>query len=463
MLASLGRGWSSAPRREPLLAEGQGSPVSFSLFVADPLTLALALSALFAGASVALFATRNGSPLGLGREAHGEVSNLGKPRWPYFQSALTLRLVIAVIIRFASASDFFAPDRMGYEAGGQALANDWAGGSVASAELVVQRYAAELNFYHYLNGVSFYVGAGPWLILFLNCVIGALVPGLLASITGRLGGSFAARRYAALLGAFFPSMVLWSAINIRDIWALTAILFALDSALAVRDRLSPVRFGVLAASMVLLGALRSYMFVLVALGIAVSVVASLSMSRVRGFIAALASALLCLYLYSTTGFGEQWVQDASLERVAEIRQGMTQGAQSAYLVEADISTPEGAMRFIPLGMAYFWLAPFPWAIRGLRQALTIPETLFLYWLIPHFVRGLRQSFGQHFSQAAMVACVIAVISMAYALVEGNSGTAYRHRAQVLGPVLAVAAIGLSVQRQRRAAQPSRGLEAISSR
>lgn len=422
--------------------------------MSDPLNVVLALSALFAGVCVALFASRQGQARPVHAEAREESS--ADSRWPFFQSALALRLALAVIIRLTGASDFFAPDRKGYEAAGQALASSWAGGSAASVDLIVRGYSGEVNFYHYLSGASFYLGTGPWLILLLNCLIGALVPGLLASITGRLGGDSSARRYAALLGAFFPSMVLWSAINIRDIWALTAILFALDSALAVRERLSPVRFAVLAASMILLGALRSYMFVLVALGIAVSVVASLSLNRARAFIAALASALLCLYLYSSTGFGQQWVQDASFERLAEIRQGMTQGAQSAYLEEADVSTPEGALRFIPLGLAYFWLAPFPWAIRGLRQALTLPEMLFLYWVIPHFIRGLRQSFAQHFSQAAMVACVVAVISMAYALVEGNSGTAYRHRAQALGPVLAVAAIGLSLQRGRATldAQPT---------
>lgn len=409
----------------------------------DPLTLVLALSALFAGVCIALFATKNTELMVPGRDTGDDgVFSL---RWPYFRSAFAVRVGFAVIIRALGISDFFAPDRNGYEAGGQALATNWAGGSFVSPEMVVRRYSGDLNFYHYLNGVSFYLGSGPWLILLLNCLIGALVPGLVASIASHLGGTPTSRRYAALLGAFFPSMVLWSSINIRDIWALTAILFALDSALAVRERPSVVRFAVLAASMSLLGLLRSYMFVLVALGIAASVVASLSVNRVRGFVAALASALLCLYLYSTTGFGHQWVQDASLERIAEIRQGMAQGAQSAYLEDADVSTPEGALRFIPLGMAYFWLAPFPWMIRGLRQALTLPEMLLLYWLISPLARGLRHSFGRHFSQAAMVACVVGVVSMAYALVEGNSGTAYRHRAQVLGPVLSICAIGLAAR------------------
>ena len=38
---------------------------------------------------------------------------------------------------------------------------------------------------------------------------------------------------------------------------------------------------------------------------------------------------------------------------------------------ADISTPEKALVFLPKGMAYFLLAPFPWMLGSIRQVLDL--------------------------------------------------------------------------------------------
>ncbi len=107
------------------------------------------------------------------------------------------------------------------------------------------------------------------------------------------------------------------------------------------------------------------------------------------------------------------------------------------------------MRFLPIGLAHFWLGPFPWEIRNVRQAIALPELFVLYWLIPWFVLGLMRAARTHFGRAASVTSVIAVVSIAYSFVEGNYGTAYRHRAQVLAPVIAVIGIGLSERQRRR--------------
>jgi len=375
-------------------------------------------------------------------------------KWPYFREALGIRIVAAVLIRAGALSDFFAPDRVGYEGAGAALASVWWGQVAVSPEEAMRRFVHEPNFYHYANGVSYAVTAGPWLIILLNCVIGALLPGLVASITSRISDIKDAPRTAALLAAFFPSMIIWSSINIRDVWAIAAMLFAVDCALALRERLSLASIATFVGAMTVLGLLRSYMFVLVSVGFSLSVIASFSISRARGLVAAVGTAIICFYLYSSTGFGQKWVEDASLERLAQIREGMTVGAQSAYLIDADISSPMSAIRFLPFGFTYFWLGPFPWETRSLRQALVLPEMLAFYCLIPFLVTGLRETLSKHFASGATVVCVIGVVSTAYALVEGNYGTAYRHRAQVLPPVLALVAVGLAHRRSVKVSRSS---------
>lgn len=404
----------------------------------------LLLAVGFASIAIALFvSTTRGSAAKLERSADGIFA----PTFPYFREALLLRLSLALFVRLAGLSDFLAPDRSGYEEAGRILADHW---STYAATSAVQIHGeAGPNFYHYLNGLSFVLG-GVWFVLVLNCIIGALIPTLVAAITRRLGGESGAQRRAALLAAFLPSLVIWSSVNIRDVWAMAAVLLSLDAALAVREQLSIRRFLALAGAMALLGALRGYMFVLVGVGLGISIVATISVSRARGFFAAVLTACLCFYLYTATGFGQHWVEQASFERLSDIRHGMTVNAASAYLTAADISTPTRALEFLPMGLSYFWFSPFPWDARNVRQAIAVPEMLFLYTLIPDIIRGIRLSSRERFSRIATLLSVVAVVSIAYALVEGNYGTAYRHRSQVLAPMLPLAGIGFVLRRKHRA-------------
>jgi len=124
------------------------------------------------------------------------------------------------------------------------------------------------------------------------------------------------------------------------------------------------------------------------------------------------------------------------------------GASSQF-EQADISTPVKAALFLPKGLAYFLLAPFPWMLGSIRQVLAAPETLFFYWLIPWMIRGIRHLVRHHLGSSLMVLLITAGLTLGYALGEGNAGTAYRHRAQILCFFLIFAAVGLD-QRPRRA-------------
>lgn len=418
------------------------------------MTALLAVSACFAVAMFGLYTSRS-----LRRAPTVHEASSPRLNWRHLVVAgFLIRIGAAIAIRTLELSDYFAPDRLTYETGGEALATQWRRETVIGLEAALAPFGGRANFYHYLNGVSYFLGAGPWLILAVNCALGASLVPLVGSLTRRLGGSEAAIRYGMLMGAFFPSLIIWSATNIRDIWALVAIAVALDTALAVRERLSPTRLMWFALAMFVLGLLRGYMFVLVSVGLGISVVASLSLNRVRGFAAAIITAAVCLYLYSATGFGGHWVADASFERLAQIRGGMQAGAESAFMQDADISTAGGALQYLPFGLAYFWFAPFPWIVTSFRQALAVPEMLLVYLLVPSFVRGALFTLRNRFSHAATVISVITIVSIAYALIEGNYGTAYRHRAQILGPALALAAIGLALKRSSEAAAEDRALQ-----
>ena len=91
-------------------------------------------------------------------------------------------------------------------------------------------------------------------------------------------------------------------------------------------------------------------------------------------------------------------------------------------------------------------------LSSIRQVLAVPETLFFYWLMPYILRGLRELARHHLRTSLMAILITGGLTLGYALGEGNAGTAYRHRAQLLSFFLIFAAVGLESRRRVPQAQ-----------
>jgi hypothetical protein len=124
-------------------------------------------------------------------------------------------------------------------------------------------------------------------------------------------------------------------------------------------------------------------------------------------------------------------------------------AGSAFGQGYDTSTLQGALRYLPVGLAFFLFAPFPWAIESVLQLATLPEVLLWYALVPFTVLGLRDLRHRQYSAGLLLVGVLAIVVSSYALVEGNFGTAYRHRSQVLPLFFVFAGRGLASWWERR--------------
>jgi hypothetical protein len=69
-------------------------------------------------------------------------------------------------------------------------------------------------------------------------------------------------------------------------------------------------------------------------------------------------------------------------------------------------------------------------VRGVRQLLTVPETLVWYALWPALLRGLLLTVRHRFRPSLPILVFAASLTLAYAVFQGNVGTAYRQRTQV---------------------------------
>ena len=102
----------------------------------------------------------------------------------------------------------------------------------------------------------------------------------------------------------------------------------------------------------------------------------------------------------------------------------------------------GGITYLPVGLSYFLLAPFPWSATGPLQRITLPESLVWYGLFLCALWGLRLAIKYDLRRYTVPLAVLIMVTFAYALVEGNVGIAYRHRAQVLPLFFLFAALGL---------------------
>lgn len=121
--------------------------------------------------------------------------------------------------------------------------------------------------------------------------------------------------------------------------------------------------------------------------------------------------------------------DKGFEEMQESRMDSAR-ADSGYLPDADISTPLKALKFMPVGVFYFFTVPFPWDFGSLKQNIAIPESTLWLFLYPIVLVGIWRSLRRNFQGSVVILAGIISMACFYGVFMGNIGTAYRMRIQV---------------------------------
>jgi hypothetical protein len=359
--------------------------------------------------------------------------------------ALVTRVVAALTLHLLSTDNLFAPDQQAYDAFSGWLARYWSGDTLVYPWKLLERGP---KAYYYIVAALYYVfGAWPVVPKLVNAVVGTFSVRLAHDVSLGMTGNPAVALRTALYTAFFPSLVLWSVLNIRDCWVVMLILLICREAMALQEglRLRPV--ALLAAAILIVMQFREYIFFAVAAPAVVSFLVRNRAHVARNVALGMLVAAVAIYADRAQDSNRR-IRSLDLETMQELRQGAAVGG-SRFEPGADISTPAKALAFLPKGLAFFMLAPFPWTVTNLRQILTLPEMLFFYSLLPAMARGIAILVRRHLARSMMVLLITAGLTFGYALAEANAGMAYRHRAQVLVFYLAFAAVGVEGRRRAR--------------
>lgn len=367
-----------------------------------------------------------------------------------FRRALLVRVAAAIALHLLLPMGTLAPDEQTYDDWSAWIARYWAGETLLFPTRVGTSDPAG---FFYIVAIVYYV-FGQWSLLpkLVNAVTGAASVVLVFNITLRVTGSEGAALRCARFVAFFPSMILWSVLLIRDCWVVLLILLICRLALALQERTSIRILLLLAAAVYAVTLFRSYILFAVTLPMLLSFVVRQRKHLLRNTVVGMMVATVVIYADAMAGVGRR-MRTIDFEELNQSRQWSATAAASGFAPEADISTPAKAIAFLPVGLTYFLLAPFPWTIVNLRQGFTIPETLFFYSLLPAIVRGVWWLLRNRLGDSLMIILLSGGLTFGYAVGQGNVGTIYRHRAQVLPFFLVFAAIGIEVRRRGRAPMP----------
>lgn len=379
-----------------------------------------------------------------------------------------LRYLIAAFLNVYVASLPFAQGYWGdsstYDSGGRALALYWSGATLVHPGLSFQ--ASGYGFFYFVGALYFLFGQNQLLVQFMNGTVGGLGALLVFAIAREIFGIEVARKAMKMM-SFFPQVIFWSAGMYKDPAIILCIGVCMYSVIRLARRFAPGHVLLFVLSGLALVTLRFYVFYIIALATLGTFVIAQRRNVAANLLSqvALVGVFLAAFAYSVGS--ERIAQQQSyltFERLQITRADQARWGQSAFASEVDVSTPAGALAALPVGLAFLLFAPFPWSAGSLRQMLTIPEMLVWYSLMPALWRGLRHAVRHRFRETLPILAFTAMLTVAYAVFQGNVGTAYRQRTQITMFFFVFMGVGLAERERLRAqAQEARAQRAAAAR
>lgn len=315
------------------------------------------------------------------------------------------------------------------------------------------------NGYVYLMGLFFnWFGYSPGAVKFINCFLGAWL-GVLTFFLTRSCFNRSIARGAALAVGFFPSLIVWSTSNLKDIPMLFLTLLLLLIFTKIQDapsrrvafRYATAFFAVFLfhtlvrsvelSALLLAGLIGSYLFIrfqhrkwLLA-GIALILLAILMTKPVSTLSHQLLGELMNWHLgfVQTAGDSYRFLPEKFYDGGTYLREWSANGRIDWPLIK-------GLLQSIPL----YLLQPFPERTGNLFRLLVIPQMLFWYVALLFSGLGMLWSLRWNLRRSLFLVVTILLWVSVSAISSGNIGTVMRIRDMVTPLFLIFASVGVWV-------------------
>ena len=382
-----------------------------------------------------------------------------------FVSAFLVRVLIGTLIYGLRLQEFFGGDALTYDYFGHALVQVWDGNKSYQGAIDIFSGGGAASGWGmlYMVGVIYkIIGRNMLAVQYVNSILGAATAPIAFLIAMEIFPNKRVARVCALLSAFFPSLVLWSCQGLKDGPIVFLLTLSMLATLKLGNRFSAKYLAALALALCGLITLRFYVFYIVVLAITAAFLLGRRRLTAQSFarqliviiIIGLALAYFGVSRYATNQFDAY----GNLEQLQRMRMDASQSAVSGFGQDVDVSTPAGAISAIPLGLSYLILAPFPWQLASLRQIITLPEMLVWWSSLPLLVLGAWFTIKYKLREVAPILIFTTLLTLTYSILQGNVGTAYRQRAQLLVFYFVFVAVGFVLMKEKREARGRRRME-----
>jgi dolichyl-phosphate-mannose-protein mannosyltransferase len=395
------------------------------------------------------------------------IPNYGRYLLKLFLFALLIRVFIGTAIFVFNGQDFFGGDAWTYDYYGLQQLLAWGGDKSAQANVdhfVGTGFTSAWGMLYIVGAVYSIIGRNMLAIQLFNAVLGAATAPIIFLCAEHVFNNRNVARFAGFAVAFYPSLVLWSSQGLKDGPTVFFLALSILATLRLGQKLSIRYLAVLLLSLIGVLAFRFYIFYMMLAAIIGAFVIGMrtftAQSMARQFVVVLVIGLSFTYFGITRYATAQFETYGNLEQLNRSRQNLSSSANSGFGQDVDVSTTSGALTTIPTGLVYLLFAPFPWQLGSLRQSLTLPEMLAWWAAFPLLILGIWFSLKYRLRQMSPILIFSSMLTLAYSVFQGNVGTAYRQRAQLLVFYFIFVAVGSVLVKEKRDERRRRAAEEL---
>jgi hypothetical protein len=423
-----------------------------ALLALSALALAVSVSLLFPaeGAAAVVFCAALAAGVGLLVSRH---QTQGRFLVHVFVAALLVRVAVGTLIYYFKLQDFFGGDAVTYDFQGIIYLASWQGEVWREKQAFGASLSRNWGMGYLVASIYAVLGRNMLAVQFFNAVVGAATAPLIFLCSRHIYQNMRVARIATLSVAFFPSLVLWSSQGLKDGPIVFLLAVSMLATLRLGERFSTKYVAVMLFALYGLLCFRFYIFYMTAAAVCGAFIIGMrpqtTRNMLRQFAIVLAVGLGLTYLGVLRTADAQLEVYGDLETVQRSRADLARSANSGFGQDVDVSTASGAISAVPLGMAYLLFAPFPWQLASLRQSITLPEMTVWWVSFPLLVVGVWFTLSYRLRQALPILLFTMMLTLAYSIFQGNVGTAYRQRSQILVFYFIFVAVGAVLLKERQ--------------
>ncbi len=369
--------------------------------------------------------------------------------WRLCISAWVLRLAIVILYAVTDAIRQFklSPDHMRYDTEGVWVMNAMNYGDFALKSWIDDGWFQFVGLIYYLLWPS------PFLIQLINITLSTLTVIPLFLMVRELNSDVRVQRFYAVLIAFFPSIMFWSTLMLKDAAGILAVSLVIYGVFVLRQRFAlwPL-LGLLAGLVIFIGTRTYLLIVIVMLMPAAFLLFPAGRSRIPWRIIVL-PALIGLvpmaigYGYFASGeFQRSMYFD--IEYINHVRGAMATGS-GALFEDGSHAWGQGIGSDIWLAVTTLFaiFVPVnPFEVANVRQLAALPFVLMMFYLFPPLIRGLQQMWRSRRLTAPIMIIASGVLAV-YIGGTSNTGALFRWTAQVMPYFLLAIALTAFVRRR----------------